>query len=87
MPFVFARLCANAHYGFFEKMAREFLRTQPNKKSYAKIPQYVLEKYAKKCGVTKTQIKEYLKLIHYEMGTKEKKGLKKFLKLSKKLKS
>ena len=57
-------------------MINKFLNT----KIY--IPNYILKKYTNR-GVNKKQIKEYLKLIHYKMGWREKKSLKKFLKLSK----
>jgi len=78
LPFVFARFCVNKNYKKYEKMINKFLNT----KIY--IPNYILKKYTNR-GVSKKQIKEYLKLIHYKMGWREKKSLKKFLKLSKKL--
>jgi len=79
LPFVFARFCINKNKKEYQKMIKLFL----NKKIY--IPNYILNKYSKKTGVSKKHIKEYLKLISYNMGYKEKKSLKKFLKLSKSL--
>jgi len=77
LPFVFARFCINKNKKEYQKMINLFLK----EKIY--IPNYILNKYSKKTGISKKQIKEYLKLINYKMGYKEKKSLKKFLKLSK----
>jgi len=77
LPFVFARLCVNKHEKHLEKLAKNFLKT----KVY--IPQYILERYAKRSGISKKQIKEYLTKISYDIGMKEKKSLKLFLRLSK----
>jgi len=77
LPFVFARLCVNKHEKQLEKMAKDFLKT----KVY--IPQYILEKYSKRSGISKKQILNYLMKIHYNIGIKEKKSLKLFLRLSK----
>jgi chorismate dehydratase len=79
LPFVFARLCVNKHEKYLTKLTRNFLSS----KVY--IPQYILEIYAKRSGISKKQIKNYLTKIHYKIGTKEKQSLKLFLKLSKKL--
>jgi chorismate dehydratase len=76
LPFVFARLCVNKHEKYLNKLSKNFLKT----KVY--IPQYILEKYAKRSGISKKQIQRYLEKIHYEIGIKEKKSLKLFLKLS-----
>ena len=77
LPFVFARFCINKDKKKYQKMINLFLK----EKIY--IPTYILNKYSKKTGISKKQIKEYLKLISYNIGYKEKKSLKKFLKLSK----
>ena len=77
LPFVFARLCVNKHEKYLDKLSHEFLKT----KVY--IPQYILEKYSKRSGISKQQIQEYLTKIHYKIGMKEKKSLKLFLRLSK----
>jgi len=74
---VFARLCVNKHEQYLEKIANDFLKT----KVY--IPQYILEKYSKRSGVSKKQIINYLTKINYKIGKKEKKSLKLFLRLSK----
>ena len=77
LPFVFARFCINKNKKEYQKMIKLFL----SKKIY--IPNYILKQYAKKTNLSVKQIKEYLKLIKYELNYKEKKSLKKFLKLSK----
>jgi len=77
LPFVFARLCVNKHEKYLEQISKNFLKT----KVY--IPQYILEKYAKRSGISKKQIQKYLTKINYNLGKKEKKSLKLFLRLSK----
>ena len=52
-------------------------------KKHIKIPQYILEQYSKRSGVSKNNILEYLKKIDYTLGIKEKRALKLFLKLTK----
>ncbi len=79
LPFVFARLCVNKDEKYLEKLANSFVNT----KVY--IPQYILERYAKRSGVSKQQILNYLTKIHYKIGHKEKKSLKLFLRLSKEI--
>ena len=76
LPFVFARFCINKNKKEYQKMIKLFL----SKKIY--IPNYILKQYAKKSNLSIKQIKEYLKLIKYELNYKEKKSLKKFLKLA-----
>lgn len=80
LPFVFARLCINKNYSFYQKIAHRF------KKTSIKIPQYILHKYAKEREIAPAQIKSYLKLISYDIGTKEQRGLKLFLKKAKAIK-
>ncbi len=77
LPFVFARLCVNKHEKYFDTLSKNFLKT----KIY--IPQYILKKYVKKSGISAKQIQEYLTKISYTIGTKEKRALKLFLRLSK----
>jgi chorismate dehydratase len=79
LPFVFARLCVNKHEKYLTKLSKKFLKTK------VFIPQYILENYSQRSGLSKKQIKEYLTKIHYKIGVKEKKSLKLFLKLSKDL--
>lgn len=79
LPFVFARLCVNKHEKYLDKLSKQFLNTK------VFIPQYILASYAKRSGLTKQQIKDYLTKIHYKIGVKEKKSLKLFLKLTKDL--
>jgi len=78
LPFVFATLCYCRNRKILEKIIRNF-----NKK-HIKIPQYILEQYSKRSGVSKKHIIEYLKRIDYDIGIKEKRALKKFLSLAKK---
>lgn len=77
LPFVFARLCVNKHEKYLKNMTNDFLKT----KVY--IPQYILERYSKRSGISKKQILNYLTKINYNIGEKEKKSLKLFLRLSK----
>jgi chorismate dehydratase len=77
LPFVFAVLCFNANEKALTKLTKNF-----NKK-YIKIPQYILEQYSTRSGVSKKHILEYLKKIDYDIGIKEKRALKLFLKLTK----
>lgn len=74
LPFVFARFCVNGHEAFFEKLAKRFLKQKIN------IPQYILKKYAHSRNIEKKEISEYLKLIKYRIGEKEKKSLRLFFK-------
>ena len=77
LPFVFAVLCFNANKKALIKLTKNF-----NKK-HIKIPQYILEQYSIRSGVSKKHILEYLKKIDYDLGIKEKRALKLFLKLTK----
>ena len=77
LPFVFAVLCFNSNKKALDKLTKNF-----NKK-YIKIPQYILEQYSQRSGVSKKHILEYLKKIDYDLGIKEKRALKLFLKLTK----
>ncbi len=76
LPFVFARLCYNRHNRKIKKIAKEF------KKRKVKIPQYLLKKSAKIHNIKPKEIKWYLNYIYYEINYKEKKSLKKFLKMA-----
>lgn len=77
LPFVFAVLCFNSNKKALLNLTKNF------NKRHIKIPQYILEQYAKRSGVSKKDILEYLKKIDYNLGIKEKRSLKLFLKLSK----
>jgi len=72
LPFVFARFCVNKNYKQYEKLINKFLKTK------VKIPQYILKQKAKKLGLTTKEVKNYLNLIYYKMGYKEKRSLKIF---------
>src|SRR5574344_1972181 len=77
LPFVFAVLCFNK----YEKRLKDLTKNFDKKK--IKIPQYILEKYSKRSGISKGDILEYLKKIDYDIGYKEKRALKLFLTLTK----
>jgi chorismate dehydratase len=80
VPFVFARLSVNSHYSFFKKTVDRF------KKQKIFIPQYILESYEQQRGILKKDIKEYLKLITYDIDAKAKVGLNRFLRAARLLK-
>ncbi|NQY21009.1 MAG: hypothetical protein HRT40_06840 [Campylobacteraceae bacterium] len=80
LPFVFARLCFNKNEKYLKKCVKNF------DKRKIKIPRYILKQYAQRSGISEKNILEYLKLIDYHMGIKEKKSLKLFLKLTKEIK-
>jgi len=77
LPFVFATLCYSKKGKVLNKIIKGF-----NKK-HIKIPRYILNSYSKRSGISSNHILEYLKKIDYEINTKEKLALKKFLKLAK----
>jgi len=79
LPFVFARLCVNRQQNFYKRLSAKFVQ-QP-----IKIPNYILSKYAHERGILGKDIKEYLKLISYNIGKKEQKALSMFLKKAKSL--
>ena len=77
LPFVFATLC----YNKYEKRLKSITKNFDKRK--IKIPQYILEIYSKRSGISKNDILDYLTKIDYDLGYKEKRALKLFLKLSK----
>jgi len=77
LPFVFALLSYNNHKKYLTKLSNKF------KKTKVKIPMYILNKYCVKTNLTQSQIKNYLDLISYNIGYKEKQSLKLFFKLLK----
>lgn len=76
LPFVFAKLCFNKHGKYLNNLTKKF-----NKRSL-KIPQYILNDYSNKTGISKKEILYYLTKIDYKIEQKEKKSLKLFLKLA-----
>jgi chorismate dehydratase len=74
LPFVFARLCYNAHGKKVQKLATHFSHTP------IKVPHYTLKKEAYKRGITPRELRWYLSHIYYHLSTKEKKSLNLFLK-------
>lgn len=78
LPFVFATLCIYKEKKVLKNIIKDF-----NKKQ-VKIPQYILKQYSKRSGISNKNILNYLEKIDYEIGFKEERALKKFLKLAKK---
>lgn len=74
LPFVFAVLALHRDKRIYKKIEKLFPKTK------TKIPQYLLEKAAKRVGISKTDALDYLQLISYELDTKAQKGLQKFYK-------
>ena len=77
LPFVFATLCYSKNGKILNKIIKGF-----NKK-HIKIPQYILNSYSERSGISNKHIIEYLKKIDYEINIQEKRALKKFLQLTK----
>ena len=77
LPFVFAVLCFSSDKKMLNKITRGF------NKRHIKIPRYILNQYSKRTGISNSDILNYLKKIDYNLGIKEKKSLKLFLKLTK----
>ncbi|UTJ06060.1 MqnA/MqnD/SBP family protein [Arcobacter roscoffensis] len=77
LPFVFAVLCFNSNKKLLTKITKNF------DKRKIKIPQYILKEYAKRSGISTSNILDYLDKIDYELNIKEKRALKLFLKLTK----
>ncbi len=75
-PFVFARFCMVRHCSFYRILIKNFLKTE------VKLPQYILQRYAKRSGIKSKEIQEYLKLVSYNIDIKSAKSLKLFLKES-----
>ncbi|MDE6886735.1 MAG: menaquinone biosynthesis protein [Helicobacteraceae bacterium] len=65
LPFVFGLFCYNNYKDIYLKLSNAF-----NKRNI-KIPQYILSKHSSTSGIAKSDIKEYLKHIHYN-GAKKK---------------
>ena len=80
LPFVFAVLSVNKHFGTYKKLSVAF------KNNRTKIPQYILKKYAYERKISPKEILKYLSLISYEIGIKERRGLSLFIKKSRVLK-
>ena len=77
LPFVFARLCFNSNKQYFLELSKKFANTKVS------IPQYILNRYSQRSGLSKKQIKNYLEKISYKISYKEKRALKLFFKLAK----
>ncbi len=80
LPFVFALFCTNKHHKKYQKLIKEFLTKKQ------KIPYSTLKKYAQKTGISVKEARDYLdNIIYYKIGWREKKALKKFWALARKL--
>ena len=80
LPFVFALFCTNRHHKEYQKLINKFLSQKQ------KIPYSTLKKYADKTGISVKEAKDYLdNIIYYKLGWREKKALKKFWTLARKL--
>ncbi len=73
MPFVFARFCVNRNRCYYKKLIERFLKQR------VRIPHYMLRKYARRRDIGEKEIRAYLRLVHYRIDHRAKKGLKKFL--------
>ena len=73
LPFVFAVFCLVGSDSTYKKITKNFLKTK------VKIPQYILEQYSTSRSVKKEEILWYLEYISYNLGIKEKKALKMYL--------
>lgn len=77
LPFVFALLCTHEHTDELQRLSRAFIRKT------IRIPYYILMENARKSDLTPAQIRHYLHCISYQIGEKEKRGYKRFLKEAK----
>ncbi len=80
LPFVFARFCYRRDDKEFQKLADNFLKKR------IKIPYHYLKKYAKRSSLSIKEVREYLTLIGYTIGPKERRSLHLFFKEAKKIK-
>lgn len=75
LPFVFAVLCYRGEEARLKKLGSAFAR------SPKRIPQYLLQRAAKRSGVAPHQIREYLKHIHYRLDHRAMRSLERFWRL------
>ena len=81
LPFVFGRFSYVKNGSFYKRLVAKFLQKN------VKIPNYILASYAKSRGISKQDIRWYLKFISYKIGPKEQKSLRKFFKENRLLKA
>ena len=79
LPFVFAIFCINSNEKFYKKVVKGFLKHK------IKIPYYIKKQEAIKLNLPIELIELYLNKIGYNIGRKEKKAIKLFLKKEKEL--
>ncbi|OBV28743.1 hypothetical protein BKN38_09185 [Helicobacter sp. CLO-3] len=72
LPFVFGRLCFNRYEALYTRISSLF------NARHIKIPQYILEKYAKETQIPKKYILEYLTHIYYKIDKKESISISRF---------
>ena len=77
LPFVFARFSCVKKKKIFERVFKNFTQKK------IKIPDYILENYAKSRALSKGEIKAYLEVIYHKISCKEKLALKRFVKFCK----
>lgn len=72
LPFVFGHFTYIQNKKSYSKLVKKFIKTK------VKIPNFILNKYAKSRGFTPKEVLWYLKFITYKITQKEKKALKIF---------
>ena len=77
LPFVFAKLCFHKNSTIIKKISNKFRKTKTS------LPFYILNRVSKNMNLSKSQIKIYLSKIDYLCNRQTKRGLNKFLKMSK----
>jgi chorismate dehydratase len=78
LPFVFALLSTHHHTDELKRLSRAFVFKK------VKIPYYILMEASRRSGLSPAQITHYLKFISYNVGVKEMKGYKRFVREAKK---
>lgn len=78
LPFVFALLCTHHHSDELRRMGRAFTKHKTS------IPYYILNNAAQSRGLSPKQVRDYLRYISYEVGEREIRGYKRFVKEAKK---
>jgi len=78
LPFVFALLCTHHHTDELKRLSHTFIHKP------VKIPYYILMENSRKSNLTPDQIRRYLRYISYQIGEKEARGYKRFVREAKK---
>ena len=77
LPFVFATFSINTHKKLYNKIQKEFLNQK------VKIPFFISKKIYLEKNITRVELLEYLSIIYYHIGYKERMSLKIFRCLAK----